>query len=118
VYIIDKVNRMSIICQKMDYGEAQMTKHVGAKEARSRFSELIGSVRFGNEEVILERSGKPMAAMIPIEMYERLVAERRTRFEVLDRIRSRLPDIPPEDIERDVADAVSKVRAGSATCRS
>ena len=95
-----------------------MAKHVGAREARSRFSELIGSVRFGKEEVIMERSGKPMAAMIPIETYERLVAERRARFEVLDRVRSRLPNIPPEEIDSDIKDAVSKVRKGRAARRS
>jgi len=95
-----------------------MAKHVGAREARSKFSDLIGSVRFGNEEVILERSGKPMAAMIPMETYKRLVAERRARFEVLDSIRSRLPDIVPEEIERDVSDAVSRVRTGRAASRS
>jgi len=93
-----------------------MAQHVGAREARSRFSKLIRSVRFGNEEVIVERSEKPMAAMIPIETYERFVAERCARFEVLDRIRSRLPEIPPKKIERDVGDAVSKVRSGRA-CR-
>jgi len=95
-----------------------MAKHVGAREARSRFSDLIGSVGFGNAEIIVERSGKPMAAMIPIETYQRLVAERRTRFEVLDRIRSRLPEIPPEKIDRDVAEAVSKVRSDRAARRS
>ena len=95
-----------------------MAKHIGAREARSKFSDLIGSVRFGKEEVIVERSGKPMAAMIPIELYERLVAEKRARFEVLDRIRSQLPDIPPEEIDRDLADAVSKVRSGRAASRS
>lgn len=95
-----------------------MARHIGAKEARSNFSDIIGSVRFGNEEIILERSGKPMAAMIPMETYERLVAERRARFEVLDNIRSRLPGIPPEKIEKDVAEAVSKVRTGRATGRS
>ena len=95
-----------------------MPKHVGAREARNKFSDLIGSVRFGNEEVIVERSGKPMAAMIPMEMYERLIVERRARFDVLDGIRSRLPDIPPEKIERDVADAISKVRADRAESRS
>ena len=40
--------------------------------------------------------------MIPIETYERIVAERRVRFEVIERIRSRLPDIQPEKIDRDV----------------
>jgi hypothetical protein len=59
-----------------------------------------------------------MAAMIPIETYERLVAERRVRFEVIERIRSRLPDIPPEKINQDVIDAVSSVRSGRAARRS
>ena len=95
-----------------------MAKHVGAKEARSKFYDLIGSVRFGNEEVIVERSGKPMAAMIPMETYEPLVAERRARFDVMDSIRSRLPDIPPEEIERDVAEALARVRADRAESRS
>jgi prevent-host-death family protein len=94
-----------------------MAKHVGAKEARSNFSDLIGSIRFGNEEIIVERSGKPMAAMIPVETYERLVAERRARFEVLDRIHARLSDTPPEEIEKDVADAVSEVRTACAAGR-
>jgi hypothetical protein len=67
-------------------------------------------VHFGNEKAIVEPTGKPMAAMIPIETYERRVAERRARFEVLDRIRSRLPEIPPDKIDRDVTDAVSAVR--------
>ena len=95
-----------------------MARHVGAKDARSKFSELIGSVRFGKEEVIVERSGKPSAAMIPMETYERLIAERRARFEILERVRSRLPDISSEEIDRDVAEAVSKVRKGRAAGRS
>ena len=91
-----------------------MAIRIGSREARNKFSELLGSVRFGKEEVIMERSGKPMAALIPIETYERLIAERRTRFEVLESIRSRLPDISSEEIEKDIADAVSLVRAGLA----
>ena len=62
----------------------------------------------------MERSGKPMAAMIPIEIYERIITERRARFEVLESIRSRLPDISSEEIEKDIADAVSMVREGRA----
>ena len=87
-----------------------MAIHIGSKEARNKFSELLGSVRFGKEEVIMERSGKPMAAMIPIETYELVIAERRARFEILENIRSRLPDISSEEIDKDIADAVSMVR--------
>ena len=95
-----------------------MAIHIGSKEARDKFSELLGSVRFGKEEVIMERSGKPMAAMIPIEVYERVIAERRERFEILESIRARTPDIDAEEIEKDIADAVSLVRADNAESRS
>jgi len=68
-------------------------ERVGARQARNHFADLVGNVHYGGQVVIVERSGKPMVAVIPVEMYERLVAEREARFAVLDRIRSRLPDI-------------------------
>lgn len=91
-----------------------MTRRISAKEARDRFADLVGSVHYGGEEVIVERSGRPMAAVIPVEMYEKLVAERRARLEVLDRIRSRVPGRTAEEIEADVAAAVEEVRGKDA----
>ncbi len=51
-----------------------------------------------------------MVSIIPMEMYERLIAEREARFQVLDRIRGCLPEVPPEEVERDVAEAVAAIR--------
>lgn len=95
-----------------------MAKHMSAREARNKFSDLMGSVHYGGEEVIVERSGRPMAAVIPVEMYERLVAERRARFQVIDRIRSRLPDFSPEEIDKDVREAIARARKADAPGRS
>ena len=87
-----------------------MAIRVSAREARNRFADIMGSIRYGGEEVIVERSGRPMAALIPVESYERLVAERRTRFEVLDEIRSQLPDVAPEKVQEDIAQAINELR--------
>ena len=91
---------------------AQM--RMGAREARNRFADLLGRVHYGGETVIVERSGKPMVAVIPVALYERLIAEREARFQVLDRIRARLPEVPPEKVERDVAETIAAVRAADA----
>jgi len=91
-----------------------VVERMGAREARSKFADLLGSVHYGRRVVIVERSGKPMVAVIPVEVYRRLVAEREARFQVLDRIRSRLPEVPPGDVERDVAAAVADLRAARA----
>jgi prevent-host-death family protein len=87
-----------------------MTIVIGAREARQRFADLLGRVGYGGEVAIVERSGKPMVALIPIEVYELLVAEREARFQVLDRIRSKLPDIPGEEVEKDVNWALDALR--------
>mgnify|MGYP002640546092 FL=1 len=87
-----------------------MAIHVSSREARYRFSDIMGSIRYGGEEVIVERSGRPMAALIPVETYERLVAERRTRFEVLDEIRSQLPNVAPKKVQEDIAQAINELR--------
>lgn len=87
-----------------------MTIVIGAREARRRFADLLGRVGYGGEVVIVERSGKPMVALIPVEVYEQLVAEREARFQVLDRLRSKLPEIQEEVVENDVSQAIDAVR--------
>ncbi len=91
-----------------------MVIRIGSKEARQRFSDLIGQVHYGGQVVIIERAGKPMAALIPLEMYERMVAEREARFKILDDLRARRPGLSPEEVEREVAAALQAVRAADA----
>lgn len=95
-----------------------MAIRVSAREARNKFADIMGSVRYGGEEIIVERSGRPMAALIPVDTYERLVAERRVRFEVVDQIRSSLPAVASDEIEKDVAQAIHSLRSARAQGRS
>jgi len=91
-----------------------MVVRIGAREARNNFADLLGRVGYGGQTVIVERYGKPMAAIIPAEDYQRLIAERETRFQVLDQIRSRLPELPFDEVAEDVAQAIAAVRADAA----
>lgn len=91
-----------------------MTISLGARAARSNFSHLLGQVHYGGQTVIIERSGRPMVAMIPAEMFRQLVAEREARFQVLDRMRARLPEIPAEEVVQDVAEALAAVKRDAA----
>ena len=92
-----------------------MAKRMGSREARNNFADLLGRVHYKGETVIVERSGKPMVAVIPVEMFEQLLAEREARFAVVDSIRERLPDIPEDEVFQDVAEALASIRAKAAT---
>ncbi len=91
-----------------------MTVRLGAKEARMNFAELLGRVKYGGETFIVERSGKAMAALVPVELYERWLAEREKAFSVIDRIWSEQPDIDPAEVEGDIAEAIEAVRVDAA----
>ncbi len=94
-----------------------MVTRISSSEARDRFADLVASSHYGGQITIIERSGKPMAAVIPIEMYKRLMAERETRFNVLDNIRAHFPNVPPDQVEKDIAEAIAAVRASGAAGR-
>lgn len=96
-----------------------MVVRMGAREARQKFSELIGRVHYGGETVILESSGKPMAAVVPLEMYHRMMEERDAHFERIERTRQQnRPVYPEEEVEADIAEALAAVRGKNATGRT
>src|SRR3712207_1975044 len=94
-----------------------MVVRMGAREARQKFSELIGRVHYGGETVILESSGKPMAAVVPLKLYRQMMEERDARFERLEKVlmEGRSTTYSDEEVEADVAEALAAVRRQNAT---
>ena len=82
-----------------------MVQRLGAREARNNFADLLGRVGYGGEVVIVERSGKALVAMVPIEVYERLMAEREERHRIIDHVQAHVPDVPEPEIGQDFEEA-------------
>ena len=95
-----------------------MATVIGAAEARDRFNEIVDRIHDNGETVILEVSGEAMAAMVPVEMYERFMAEREARFAALDRFRATLPDYDEAEVMADATEAVEAVRRERADSNS
>lgn len=51
-----------------------------------------------------------MAAMIPVEIYERLISARQERFSIIDKIRSQQAEFPAEEVAEDVRQAIAGIR--------
>ena len=86
---------------------------IEASEARQQWSELLSKVFRGETRLIVEKSGIPVAAIISAEDLGRLTKledTRRQRFKALDETWVAFKDVPPEDIEREVARAIEQVR--------
>ena len=49
-----------------------MARHVSAREARAHFAELTNRVHYTGEPVIVEKQGRPCAALVSMRDYEEL----------------------------------------------
>lgn len=83
-------------------------------EARQRFSRILDEVRKADEPVIIEKSGVPVAALVPLTVLDRdrrWAAERADRIALLERMRRPFRDVPTDEIETQVRKAIASVRA-------
>jgi len=79
-----------------------MTLRIHASEVRNRIGEILARVRYGGELVLVERRGKPVAAILSIEEYHSL-DEIRRQWEALQR-RRRFQTIRASAAENDLSE--------------
>src|SRR3712207_6360363 len=88
-----------------------VTKRMSVKDTRANFSDVLAQVRYGQEPVIVERKGRPMAVLISPEQWQQYQDDARNRFfDAVDRLQERNRDADPEQVLRDVTEAVEEVR--------
>ncbi len=84
-----------------------------SSDVRQQWSQLLNKIFRGQTRVVVKKSGIPVAAVISAEDLERftqLEKQRRERFKVLDRIREAFKNVPPQEIAKEVNNALSEVR--------
>lgn len=88
-----------------------MLKEVTAYNARKNFGELLSQVLYRGDQVIINRSGKPVAAIVPVDWLEQWHERRERFYKKIEAIRERNREVPSGLVEKEVQEAVSYVRA-------
>lgn len=95
-----------------------MTQTVSAQDVRNRFAEVLNTAVYGSTSIIITRFNKPQAVIMNYKEYERLMNPRlrftekewEDGFKIFDRLRAKTRNIPPEQVEKAVNEAVEEVR--------
>ena len=88
-----------------------MTKRMSVRDTRANFSDVLSQVYYGQEPVIVERKGRPVAVLISPEQWQQYQEQARSRlFEAIDQLQERNRDADPDEVERDVTQVVEEVR--------
>jgi prevent-host-death family protein len=72
---------------------------LGITEARSRLGEIVDKARYLGETVVLMKSGKPAAAIVPYRLLEQWRREREALFAVVDEVQAHNADMEMDEDE-------------------
>lgn len=87
-----------------------MTKRISAAQAKAHLSDLMAQVAYGGEHYVIERRGKPLAALVSVGDLERLVRGRATSARPLGAlaIAGAWREIDDQDLDALIADIYSQ----------
>lgn len=85
-------------------------KKINAMKARQNLGQIMNEVAIKEDDYIIERAGKPMVAIIPIEKYRRFEEEKNEFFNWVDTVRERTKDISQKEIQEAVNEATAAVK--------
>ena len=87
-----------------------MIKKINALKARHRLGEMLESVYYKNEQFIITRGDKPMAAVIPLVDFEAFQRQKQADFKVFTEIKAHNRKVKSRQLEKDIDAAIEAVR--------
>ncbi len=88
-----------------------MEKMVGAYEARRHLGQILKEVSGRGDRYVLEYHGEPVAALVPLALYEGWKRRREAFFERLGDMGA-AADLSPDEADELAAEAVRAAREG------
>lgn len=85
-----------------------MTITVSAMEARQKFGEILNKVDLVHNQYIVERNGRPLAAIVPISSLESI--QNKARKRALSFLNSAGSNLSDEEANSIAVEAVKEVR--------
>lgn len=87
---------------------------LSVSQARQHFSETLNRVYRGEARVIVEKSGIPVGAIVSprdIKDLQRMDEDRLQGWEAVERLRKAFSDVPEDELEREIENAIAEVKA-------
>lgn len=95
-----------------------MNQTLPLKYVREQLSDLVSRVAYGDQKVVITKFGKPVAALVTFEDYEKIMnpakrfskAEWNKGFEFIDKARMASKNVPEEETQTIIEKAIKEVR--------
>jgi len=85
-----------------------MTEKISTLEIRQRLGDILNRVALRSDQFIIERKGKPMAAVVPVERLEQM--ERAARLQLLQVLERQSGALSQAEADRIATEAKHRTR--------
>ena len=86
-----------------------MEKSVGAFEARQHLGKILKEVAGKGDRYVVEYHGAPVAAVVPMQLYEQWKRDREALFDEMRKVSEQV-NLSPKEADRLTKEAIAAVR--------
>jgi prevent-host-death family protein len=89
------------------------TETMNVSESRKQYSELLNRVYRDQEQIIIEKNGIPLAAIVPLSVVRDAEAQQERReyaLATLREVQQAFAGIPEDELERELEQALAEAR--------
>jgi len=93
-----------------------MIQRINAAKLRQTLGQVMNNVNLNNEEYIVERKGKPLAAIVPVWMVRKKQEMAEQGLKILQEARTNISgnnNLSAGDVDELICDAIARVRRAS-----
>lgn len=83
-----------------------MLKKISAMKVRQNLGQVMNEVALRGDDYVVERAGKPLVAIIPIEKYRKLQGYLNEFWEEVESFQQSVRDVDPKELDAAIEEAV------------
>ena len=87
-----------------------MLKKISAMKARQNLGQLLNEVSIRGDSYIIERAGKPLAALVDMERFQQLQEEQEATLQALQKVWGKMAGADNQEIGDALEEAVRTTR--------
>ena len=87
-----------------------MAKRISAMDLRKRLGQIMNEVTFRDHEYVIERDGKPMAALVPIWKLKQIEERKEAFWKKVEEFRREGKKMQKKELESVISEAVTTTK--------
>ena len=88
----------------------KMRKTISALKVRQNLGQVMNEVSLKGDDYVVERAGKPLVAIIPMEKYQRFQKDLDEFYDEVKAFQTSVKDVPAKVLDEALAEAVTAAK--------